>query len=139
MAAPRPATTPAARIRPPLSRAPSSPALLKFQRMDLPKQKGGRSLCRPGSMRSKTLLQVGHRRQVGRELGDAGCAAPVRTCPQRIVPGNGGGSNGRIESTREYAAITLRQVGVRVAQVQREHLVGKADADVPGVVIGIVN
>src|SRR5712675_2385970 len=102
-------------------------------------KRGGRSLCRPQKSRENDLLQVGHRGQVGRELDDASRAAPVRTCPQRIVPGNGGGSDLSIESTREDAAITLRQVGVGVAQVQREHLVGKANADVPGVVISIMD
>src|SRR6266702_8301438 len=75
-------------------------------------KRGGRSLCRPLQSREDILLQVGHRGQVSRELDDTGRAAPVGTCPERIVPGNGGGSDGSIESTREDAAITLRQVGV---------------------------
>src|SRR3979490_3465474 len=102
-------------------------------------KRGGTSLSRPQKSRENDLLQVGHRGQVSRELDDASRAAPVRTCPQRIVPGNGGGSDLSIESTREDAAITLRQVGVGVAQVQREHLVGKADADVPGIVISVMD
>src|SRR5437588_5255993 len=87
----------------------------------------------------KSLLQIGHRRQVSRQLDDTRRATPVRTVPERIVPGNCGGSDLSIESTREDAAITLRQVGVGVAQVQCEHLVGKADADVPGIVISIMD
>src|SRR4029077_2877113 len=44
------------------------------------KSKGGRSLRRPcQSISGKNLLQVGHRRQVGRELDDARRAAPVGT------------------------------------------------------------
>src|SRR5437016_4985409 len=108
------------------------------------KAKGRQIALPPLRSSSKNLtsgrsLQVRHGGQVGRELDDAGRAAPVGTCSKRIVPGNGGGSNCRIESTREDTAITLRQVGVGVAQVQREHLVGKADADVPGVVISIMD
>src|SRR2546421_1850354 len=104
------------------------------------KHRGGRSLCRPRlAVSRESLLQIGHRRQVSRKLDDTRRAAPVRTVPERIVPGNGGGSDLSIESTREDAAITLRQVGVRVAQVEREHLVGEADTDVPGVVISIMD
>src|SRR5665213_1703365 len=82
------------------------------------------------------LLEVGHRGQVRRELGDTGRTAPVRACTARIDRGDVGGA-GRVEGAGEGVAVTLRQVGVGVAQVEGEHLVGEADADVPGIVIGI--
>src|ERR1700676_5263321 len=87
-------------------------------------------------LRRKKLLQIGHRGQVGRELDDAGRAAPVRTSAARIDRCDIGCSGG-IEGTGERAAITLRQVGVGVAKVQREHLVSETDANVPGVVAGV--
>src|SRR5205814_2785288 len=50
---------------------------------------------------------------------------------------------GDVSSGREIAgegvAITLRQVGVGVADIEREHLVGKTDTNVPGVVVGVIN
>src|SRR6266478_524454 len=78
-----------------------------------PNKRGGRSLCRPQKSRENDLLQVGHRGHVG--------------------------VSGSVEGTRKGAAVTLRQVGVGVAQVEREYLVGKTDADVPGVVISIMD
>ena len=102
------------------------------------KKRGGRSLCRPRNRRTEmSLLQVGQRGQVSRQLDDAGRAAPVanRRPPGliavRIVgPVEVGGR----EVGGEGVTGALRQVGVGVADVQREHLVGEADADVPGVV-----
>src|SRR6202790_2613934 len=87
-------------------------------------------------LRRKKLLQIGHRSQVGRELDDAGRAAPVRTGAARIDRRDIGRSGG-IEGTGERAAITLRQVGVGVAKAQREHFVGEADTNVPGIVAGV--
>src|SRR5205085_10459414 len=45
------------------------------------------------------------------------------------------GGAGGVEGAGEGVAITFVQVGVGVTQIQREHLVGEADADVPGVVV----
>src|SRR5215212_5796089 len=41
--------------------------------------------------------------------------------------------------TGEGIAVAPRQVGVRVAEIEREHLVGESHTDIPGVVIGIVD
>src|SRR5205823_13026954 len=86
------------------------------------------------------LLQVGHRGQVSRQLDDAGGAAPVGTEAARIDRGD----EGRVEVgggvvAGESVARCLRQAGVGVAHVQREHLVGEADTDVPGVVARLGN
>src|SRR5450755_1087432 len=139
-AAPGPATAPAAIVPVIVAADGICRRLASQSSLGSPQTEGAadRSAA-PKWSRENGLLQVGHRGQVGRELDDASSTAPVRTCPERIVPGNGGGSDLSIESTREDAAITLRQVGVGVAQVQRKHLVGKADADVPGVVISIMD
>src|SRR5215831_14510567 len=102
-------------------------------------QRGGRSLCRPLPRLSKeTLLQVRDGRQVKRELGDAGGTAPVgaetagvdrreaAAEPSGVVAGEG-------------VAITLREIGVVVAQIKREHLVGEAKTYVPSVVARLRN
>ena len=88
-------------------------------------------------LRENDLLQAGHRGQVSRELGNTGRAAPVRAWSAGID--RGAGSARRVESTGEGAAVTLRQVGVRVAQIEGENLIGKADTDVPGVIVGILD
>src|SRR6516162_6015873 len=83
-----------------------------------------------------SLLQIAHGGQIGREPGDAGRAAPVRTRAAGIDRRDVGGS-GRIESAGEGVAIALRKVRIGIARIKGEHLVGKADADVPRVVAGI--
>ena len=106
----------------------------------LRKQKGRQIALPPfGSLGKKTYFRLVMRGQVSRELGDEGRAAPVGAdagwidrvaVPAAVVGG---------EVAGEGVAIALRQVGVGVAQVEGEHLVGEADADVPGVVVGVVD
>src|SRR5260370_39294207 len=82
IATPRPATVASAALRGSILSA----ALFATSRQSsvIPiwprqKNKGGRSLCRPHlAISGESLLQIGHRRQVGRELDDTGRAAPVR-------------------------------------------------------------
>ncbi len=57
-------------------------------------------------------------------------AAPVGARTARIDPGHVARAAG-VERAGEGVAIALAQVGVGITQVQREHLVGEADADVP--------
>src|SRR3954454_10301968 len=98
------------------------------------KQKGGRSLCRP-HWSWNDLLQVRHRGQVSRELDDAGRAAPSGLEATRVDGGYAGqGCGPRSIVAGEGVALALGQVGVGVAEVEGEDLVGEADADVPGVV-----
>src|SRR6267154_6627344 len=104
------------------------------------KKRGGRLFCRPLVFDRKILLQVADRGQVGRELDDAGRAAPVGFEAERVDRGNAACRRDlRGVVAGEGVAGTLGEVGVGVAQVQREDLVGEADADVPGVVAGLRN
>src|SRR4029077_13221375 len=41
------------------------------------------------------------------------------------------------EGARERGAIALAQIRIGIAQIQREHLVGEADSDVPGIIAWI--
>ena len=72
------------------------------------------------------LLEVGHRRQVSRQLDDTRRAAPVRAESAGVdrcyetSPGSG-------VITGEGVAIAFRKIGVGVAQIQGEDLVGEAD------------
>src|SRR4030088_3772166 len=80
------------------------------------KNKRERQITLPPPMVSRrSLLQIGHRGQVSRELGDAGRTAPVGACAARIdwsdVPGSGS-----VERTGEGVAVASRQVGVGGAQ-----------------------
>src|SRR5258708_974709 len=103
-------------------------------------QKKGRQMFLPPSSPRMNLLQVGHCGQVSRELGDAGGPTPIRTKATRIDCGNVGRAKiGSAVITGEGVTIALREVGVGVAQIEGEHLVGKADTDVPGVVAGLRN
>src|SRR4029079_2173065 len=110
----------------------SSPPLASPDAFGSPQNKGAaRSLCRPLWSRENDLLQVGHRRQVSRELGDAGCATPVRTKRSRAVAGIDRGYEARAGVggaviAGEGVTIALREVRVGVAQIEREDLVGKA-------------
>src|SRR5216683_2394319 len=108
------------------------------------KQRGRQIALPPPWSRENDLLQVGHRGQVSRELGNAGCATPVRTERSRAVAGIDRGYEARARVggaviAGEGVAIALREVRVGVAQIEREDLVGKADADIPGVVAGLRN
>src|SRR5258708_37247355 len=141
IAPPRPATAPARMLR----RSLREIAWLAARRQShfivgYRKRKGGRSLCRPLVFDRKILLEVADRGQVGRELDDAGRAAPVGFEAERVDRGNAAcrGDLGGVVAG-EGVAGTLGEVGVGVAQVQREDLVGEADADVPGVVAGLRN
>src|SRR5260370_31465120 len=92
---------------------------------------GGRYLRSfpPGVDRmGRRLLQV-VLGQVNRELGDERRAAPVggRTT---LVSGGKERTTCRV-ITREGVAIALVQIRIKVAQVKRELLPGKCDADVP--------
>src|SRR5216684_5138281 len=68
--------------------------------------------------------------QVNRELGDEGRAAPVGTyagwLDRRDVA-----EAGRGMVAREGVAVALIQIRIEVAQVKRELLPGKRDADIP--------
>src|SRR5579863_5176754 len=85
----------------------------------------------------RSSLQVGHRRQVGRELDDAGGAAPVGAGSARIDRRACDACG--IERAGERAAIALRQIRVGVTNVEGEDLVSEADADVPGIIAGVRN
>src|ERR1700760_4165166 len=74
----------------------------------------------------KSLLDVALQRHVSRELGDEGRTAPVGASTTWIDRGDVGGSRS-VESAGEGVAIALREVGVRVAQIQRKHLPGEAN------------
>ena len=56
--------------------------------------------------------------------------------PTRIDRRDVGGSAG-VEGAGEGVTVALRQVGVGIAQVEGEHLVGEADANIPGVIAGV--
>src|SRR5439155_17032344 len=138
MAAPRPrtATEPASMFRRSLRQTESVGARSQPVSFTAPQTKGRQIALPPLRSPENYLLQVGHRGQVSRQLDDASRTAPVRTSPAGIDRGDAGRS-GSVESAREGIAIALRQVRIGVAQVQREHLVGKANADVPGIVVSI--
>src|SRR5256714_328379 len=84
------------------------------------------------------LLEVGHRRQVSRQLDDTRRAAPVGAesagVDRRYEASPGGGV-----ITGEGIAIAFREIGVRVAQIQGEDLVGEAYTDIPRVIAGFRN
>src|SRR5262245_24916172 len=68
--------------------------------------------------------------QVDRQLGDEGRAAPIRTQATWVDRRDIRESRCRVIA-REGVAVALVQVGVVVAQVERELLPGKCDANVP--------
>src|SRR5437763_15709372 len=84
------------------------------------------------------LLEVGHRRQVSRQLDDTRRAAPVRAESAGVdrcyetSPGSG-------VITGEGVAIAFRKIGVGAAQIQGEYLVGEAYTDIPCVIAGFGN
>ena len=77
------------------------------------------------------LFQVGHRRQVELAGDDEGRAAPARAEPTRVDRGDAV-REPRVLVAGEGVAVALVQVGIVVAEVEREHALGDADADVPG-------
>ena len=106
-----------------------------------PKTKGAADCSAAPRSPEENLLQVGDRGQVSRELDDAGCAAPIRAERSRAGAGIDRGYEARARVggaviAGEGVTIALREVRVGVAQIEREDLVGKADADIPGVVAG---
>ena len=71
-------------------------------------------------------------REIGREreLGDIGRAAPFRAYTARIGSGDVVAADAAVIAG-EGVAIALVQVGVVVTQVEREGLVGEAEAGIP--------
>src|SRR5689334_7088226 len=82
---------------------------------------------------ARALLEVGHGRQVGRELNDTRRAAPVRTKSAGVDRSYEASPGGGV-ITGKGIAIAFREIGVGVAQIQGEDLVGEAYTDIPRVV-----
>ena len=111
-------------------------SLARCSRMGVTKR-GGRSLCRPFGLERRTYFRLVIAVRSAESLTMP--AAPHQPEPKRpgLMRGDvdgRAGTGGVIAG--EGVAIALRQVGVGVTKIQREHLVGEADADVPGVVVG---
>src|SRR5882757_7534435 len=105
-----------------------------------PKTKGAADCSAAPRSPEENLLQVGDRGQVSRELDDAGRATPVGFEATRVDRRNAAsGGNSCSVVAGEGVAGTLGQVGVGVTQVQREHLVGEAEADIPRVIARLRN
>src|SRR6195256_1631424 len=141
---PGPATAPSAGLRRPMRQHVFLAALANPDAFGSPQNKGAADRSAPPSPRKNDLLQAGHRGQVSRELDDAGCAAPIRAERSRAGAGIDRGYEARARVggaviAGEGVTIALREVRVGVAQIEREDLVGKADADIPGVVAGLRN
>src|SRR5262249_28555791 len=99
---------------------------------------GSRRTPPPADRADISLLQIGHRRQVELAGRDEGGAAPVRAEPTRIDPGEIPREPCRVVA-REGVAVTLAVVRAVVPQVEREHGLGDADADIPGGVAVVGN
>src|SRR5262249_60476637 len=84
------------------------------------------------------LLKIGHRRQVELAGRNESGAAPGGAEPTRINPGEFAREPCRVVA-REGVAVTFAVVRVVVPQVEREHALGDADADVPGGVAVVGN
>ena len=108
-------------------------------------KRGGRLLCRPFVFDRMSYFRLVSAVRSAESLTMPAAPHQFEPTPDRIDRGDEGAGVGSIDvaAGREVAgegvAVTLGQVGVGVAEVQREHLVGEADADVPGVVVGIVD
>ena len=98
------------------------------------KQTGGNLAAAAREETGEGLLDVLVQRQVGRELHNEAGAAPARAEASRVDRGERALEAGVLVAG-EGVAITLAQVGVDVAEVERQHLVGEAEADVPGGVV----
>ena len=68
--------------------------------------------------------------QINRKLGDEGCAAPVGAKSAGIDRGEGAVEPG-VLGARERVAVAFIEIGVKVAQIERELLPRKPEADVP--------
>ena len=104
---------------------------------DRQKETGGGSL-RAAARRPEgqmDLLEVPEV-QVDLEGGDDGGAAPVGAEATRVDRGDVAAGERSGLCAREYVAVRLREVGVVVAEVEGEHLVGEADADIPVGIFG---
>ena len=66
-----------------------------------------------------------------RKLGDEGGAAPVGAKTTGILRGHIARRERRSLVAGEDVALRLGQVGIVIAQIQREHLPGKGEAGVP--------
>src|SRR5262249_55775527 len=84
------------------------------------------------------LLQIGHGRQVELAGRDEGRAAPAGADPARIDRGEIAREPCRVVAG-EGVAVALVQVGVVVPEVEREHALGDADADVPSGIAAVGN
>jgi hypothetical protein len=85
------------------------------------------------------LLQVGSEVHRSREFRDEGRAAPVGAEARRILHRDIGRRERRVLRAGEHVALRLGQVRVVVAQVEREHLIGDADAGVPVGIAGVLD
>src|SRR5262249_61431289 len=92
----------------------------------------------PGQICFAPLLLQAAEGQVSRQLGDETCAAPIRSRGRRseskIDRGNEGRAKGRPWIAGEGVALRVRGVCFGVTQVEREHLPGEAETNVPRVV-----
>ena len=84
------------------------------------------------------LLQISRGRQIELARRDESSAAPVGAEPTRINAGEVAREPCRVVAG-ESVAVTLAVVSVVVPQVEREHVLGDADADVPGGVAVVGN
>src|SRR5262249_23602671 len=84
------------------------------------------------------LLEIGYRRQVELAGRDESGAAPAGAEPSRIDPAEVPREPCRMVA-REGVAVSFAVVRVVVPQVEREHALGDADADIPGGVAVVRN
>ena len=78
--------------------------------------------------------------EVGREgqLGDIGGTAPVGAKATRILRRDTRWAECRALIAGEHVTLRLGQIGVVVAQVEREGLVGEAEAGIPVPIAGVL-
>src|SRR5215510_2539188 len=92
----------------------------------------------PGQICFAPLLLQAAEGEGSRRLADDKCAAPIRSRGRRseskIDRGNEGRAKGRPWIAGERVALRFREVCVGVTQVEREHLPGEAETNVPRVV-----
>src|SRR5262245_46941088 len=101
---------------------------------------GGSRMAAAGIQRvgACCLLNVGVERQVSRQFRHESRAAPLRANAARIDSGERA-VECRSVIASEGVAVGLTQVGVDIAQVEREHLVGEPWTDVPGRIVGVID
>src|SRR5271166_3459633 len=90
-------------------------------------------------MKEFGLFEVCVGGQVERELGDEGRSAPVRSKAAWIDGRDVADAYGSGVVGCENVAAALRKVGVGVAEVEREDLIGEGQPDVPGIVFRQLN